>query len=148
MRLSSTLLCLAAISICSPRVAEAQALPEGAEAAASELPVEEVHIRSGIMILAKIYQSLASVQDRDSAQAAVPTLVQLTRELQAWGRGIANLPPLSESTRVAYEARYTSTIRKLNDHLRAQGERLAASDYFGSKDLSTALISLYVSAQQ
>lgn len=113
-----------------------------------QLPAEELHIRAGIVILAKIYQSLAMVQDQATAQAAVPTLVQLTRELQVWGSAVANLPPLSEGAKATYEARYHPPIRKLNDHLRAQGERLAASDYFGCKDLSAALISLYVSVQQ
>ena len=112
------------------------------------LSPEELHIRSGIVILAKLYQSMARVQDHDTAQECVPVLVRLTGELQAWGQGVAMLPPLDDAAKSAYESRYLPVIRKLNDHLRTQGERLAASDYFGSQDLATALMSLYMSTQQ
>lgn len=115
---------------------------------ADRLPQEEQYIRAGIVLLGGLYNTLAQVQDHDSAQAAVATIVRLTRELQTWAQGVAALPPLSEETKTMYEVRYLPMIRQLNDHLRVQGERLAASDYYGSQDLSTALISLYCTTQQ
>lgn len=115
---------------------------------AAPLPSEEVLLRSGIIILNNIYRTLVAVHDHQTAQAAVPVLVRLTHELQAWARSMATLPPLSEENKAKYEARYLPIIRQINEHLRVQGERLAASEYFGSQDLSTALMSLYISAQQ
>lgn len=112
------------------------------------LPQEELHIRAGVVLLGMLYNTLARVQDHESAQAAVPVIVRLTHDLQTWGQGVSTLPQLDEETRSMYENRYLPAIRRLNDHLRVQGERLAASDYFGSQDLSTALISLYASVQQ
>lgn len=122
--------------------------PAAAPSMVADLPVEEQHIRAGAVLLAVLYNTLAAVHDHESAQAAVPTIVRLTREFQAWGQGISALPPLSADAKERYEARYMPTIRRLNDHLRAQGERLAASDYFGTPDLSSALISLYCTTQQ
>lgn len=131
-------------------LAPAQQLVQDAQeqAPTPSLPPEELHIRTGIIILGNLYNALASVSDKDSAQAAVPTVMRLSRELQAWAQGVSALPPLSDEAKLVYEKRYMSAIERLNDHLRAQGERLAASDYFGSQDLSTALISLYISVQQ
>ncbi|MCH5285099.1 MAG: hypothetical protein J1E42_05810 [Akkermansiaceae bacterium] len=122
-------------------------LPTAREAE-ENLPPEELHIRAGIILLAKVYNCLSRVEDHESAQAAVPVLVRLTHELQAWGRGVATLPPLSAEMKVTYEARYMAAIRRLNDNLRVQGERLAVSEYFGSQDLSAALVSLFLSVQQ
>lgn len=114
----------------------------------AELPTEEVHIRTGMMLLSTLYNTLAKVKDRETAQASVPGVVRLTRELHAWGQAMNTLPPLSEPDREMYETRYLPAIRRLNEHLRAQGERLAASEYFGSQDLAVSLISLYVTTQQ
>lgn len=127
-----------------------QVVPElpTAREAEENLPPEELHIRAGIILLAKVYNCLSRVEDHESAQAAVPVLVRLTHELQAWGRGVATLPPLSAEMKVTYEARYMAAIRRLNDNLRVQGERLAVSEYFGSQDLSAALVSLFLSVQQ
>lgn len=113
-----------------------------------EIPAEEMQIRAGVVLLGMLYSALAKVHDHTSAQSAVPTIVRLTRELHTWGQTMNALPPLSESDRGMYEARYLPAIRRLNEHLRAQGERLAASEYFGSQDLSTALVSLYCTTQQ
>lgn len=111
-------------------------------------PKEELHIRSGVMLLASLYDVLAKVQDKASAQAAVPKIVRISRDLHAWGQAVASLPPLSEKEMRVYENRYLPIIRRVNDHLRAQGERLAAWEYYGSQDLEYALISLYTMAQQ
>lgn len=124
-----------------------------AEAAAVEpplpaLPAEELHLRTGIMLLAALQKTLAQVSDRQSAQAAVSEVVRLTRELHNWAQGVAVLPVLSKDEVQVYERRYLPAIQQLNDYLRAQGERLAASDYFGVQDLGLALIALYTMAQQ
>ena len=105
-------------------------------------------MRSGIMLLASLYETLAKVQDRPSAQAAALELVRLSRDLHSWAQGVSALPLLDEKEMRAYERRYLPVIQRVNDHLRVQGERLAASDYFGSQDLAQALISLYSTAQQ
>lgn len=112
------------------------------------LPPEERHIRAGIVLLGTIYNTLARVNDAQSAQMAVPTIVRLTREVQTWAQGVAALPPLDDESRSLYEERYLPIITRINDYLRAQGERLAASGYFGSQDLSTALMSLYNTTRQ
>lgn len=112
------------------------------------VPVEEQYMRSGIMLLASLYEALAKVQDRDGAQAAVPEINRISRDLHTWAQGLSALPPLGEREMRSYERRYLPAIRRVNDHLRAQGERLAASDYFGSQDLATALVSLYAMIQQ
>lgn len=112
------------------------------------LPAAEQHIRSGIVLLHTLCTTLAKVQDHESAQGSVAIIVRITRELQTWAQGLAALPELTDEEKTLYETSYLPIIGQLNEHLRVQGERLAASDYFGSKDLSTALISLYVTAQQ
>lgn len=114
----------------------------------SSMPVEEQHMRSGIMLLAALYETLAKVKDHDSAQAAVPEISRISRDLHSWAQGVSALPPLGEKEMRTYERHYLPTIRRVNDHLRAQGERLAASEYFGSQDLASALITLYSMAQQ
>lgn len=136
----------ATLPLAAQHVSAASSLSAG-EALAPSLPAEEVHIRTGIIILGNLYKAMAQVQDEQSAQAAVPTIVRITRELHAWAQGVSSLPPLSDEMRQMYETRYLPIIRQLNDHLSAQGERLAASEYFGSQDLSTALVSLYCSTQ-
>lgn len=112
------------------------------------MSMQELHMRSGIMLLASLYETLAKVQDRPSAQAAALELVRLSRDLHSWAQGVSALPLLDEKEMRAYERRYLPVIQRVNDHLRVQGERLAASDYFGSQDLAQALISLYSTAQQ
>lgn len=113
-----------------------------------QLSPEEKHLRIGIILLAQLCKTMSEVKDAHSAQSAVPIIVRLSRELHMWGQGLTHLPQRSEDAIRAYEQRYLPVIDKLNSHLRVQGERLAASSYFGSQDLSTALIALYSSVQQ
>lgn len=125
-----------------------QTPPAAEPAAPAALPAEEQHLRAGIMLLAALYESLARVQDAASARAAAPEVTRLAGELHTWAQGVSSLPLLSEKEARTYERRYMPTIRRVNDHLRAQGERLAASDYYGSQELASALVSLYSMAQQ
>lgn len=112
------------------------------------LPAEQQHIRSGILLLANLSETLARVQDFNSAQAAAAEVTRAAHALHSWAQGVSALPPLSEKDVRAYERRFLPIIRRVNDHLRAQGERLAASDYYGSQELAAALIALYSMAQQ
>ncbi len=109
---------------------------------------EEVHIRAGIAILAKLCNTLARVQDARSAQAAVPIIMNLSHELHAWGQQLPSLPQRSQDVVSAYEHRYLPVIEKINGYLRVQGERLSASNYYGTQDLPAALMTLYSSVQQ
>ncbi len=107
------------------------------------LPPEEKHIRTGIILLAKLYKTLTGVEDGTSAQAAVPIIVELTREMQEWGQMVPTLPLRDQEVIDAYELKYMPVIRKINDYLRVQGERLAAANYYESRDLLDALLALY-----
>lgn len=109
--------------------AEAAALPEG-----------EIRLRNGIIILGKICQTMAEVNNQSSAEAAVPKLLALNEELRQWTQSFTNLPPLSESEVLAYEDRYLPTIRKINHIIDAQAGRLAAAEYYGSLNLPAALV--------
>lgn len=148
MRTLVTCICVA-MAMGSMATAQQSNAPVGeAPAPETDLPKEEQHLRKGVMLLAALYDTLMKVQDQSSAQAAVPKIVRLTRELHAWGQGVTALPQLSEKEARTYESRYLPLINRVNEHLRAQGERLAAWEYYGSQDLEYALISLYTMAQQ
>ncbi len=127
--------------------AEEAASPAPRQESAPLLP-EEAHIRAGIVMLGKLYNVLAQVEDTASAQAAVPAIVGLAREMRSWGQAVAGLPLRGPEIIRVYEHRYLPIIEKLNGYLRAQGERLAASNYYDTQDLATALLALYSTAQQ
>ena len=151
MRISQSVIILPALCAVAGAQAPVAVLPtdESVQASQSdELSPEELHIRTGITILYNLYECLSGVQDEVGAQAAVPVLVRITNELQVWGQKVVALPPLSEDDRERLVNTYIRRIRRLNDHLRAQGERLAAAGYYNSRDLATALASLYATLQQ
>lgn len=126
-----------------------ESLPEAtAESGTNRLLPEEAHIRAGIVILGKLCNTLARVSDKASAQAAVPIIVGLSRDLRAWAQLLPSLPLRGQETISVYEHRYMPIIGKLNAYLRVQGERLAASNYYDAQDLATALLTLYTTAQQ
>ncbi len=129
-------------------VARGEASPVVQRDMSAPLPPEEAHIRAGIIILGKLSNTLARVSDADSAQAAVPIIVELSRELRSWAQAVPSLPLRGPEITSAYEHRYLPVIEKLNGYLRAQGERLAASNYYDTQDLATALLTLYTMAQQ
>lgn len=118
-----------------------------AAAPAPELSPGESRIRAGIMLLVKLHDSMARVQDHDTAEAAVPTIMQLSRELQTWGQGFAALPPLDEDTQSSYEKRYLPIINKINESIQIQADRIAAAEFYGSKNLPAALVKLVNSVQ-
>lgn len=142
--------CIAAAAgtLLASAVAQQATTPSPAGEEEATLPPEERHIRTGIILLAKLYKTLAGVEDSTGAQAAVPIVVELTRELQEWGQMVPTLPLRSQEVMDAYELKYMPVIRKINDYLRVQGERLAAAKYYESRDLLDALLALYSSVQQ
>lgn len=102
----------------------------------------EARIRAGIVMLSMLHDAMAKVKDHASAEAAVPSIMRLSNELQAWGRGFNNMPPLDASTQSDYEKKYIPVIQAINDRIKAQGERLAAAEFYGSQDLPAALVRL------
>lgn len=136
---------LAAWGQASPPGQSDQSVAEAAEPA--RLPLGEERIRVGVILLNRLHEAMARVKDRESAEAAVPAVMRVSRELQAWGQSFASLPPLDDATRHEYEKRYLPVIQKLNEQIKAQGERLAAAEYYGSQDLPAALARLAYSVQ-
>lgn len=110
------------------------------EVHAPVLPEGELRIRSGIVILGKICQYMAEVNNHDTAEAAVPRLMALLEEMQTWSQSFASLPPLSETEICVYEERYLPTITKINTIIEAQASRIAAAEYYGSRNLPAVLV--------
>lgn len=142
----------AAVAGVLPLIAGAQQITLPAEQQVGEqddkLPPEEKHIRTGIILLAKLYKVMEGVRDETEAKIAVPVIVEIMRALREWGQMVPTLPLRSPEEMSVYENRYLPIIRKLNDHLRVQGERLAAANYYESQDLLDALLLLYSTLQQ
>ncbi len=112
-----------------------------------ELSVGETRIRAGIVLLGALHDTMARVQDKESAEAAVTVIMRLTRELPAWGQGFAALPPLDEETQSTLEKRYLPIINQLNERIQIQADRIAAAEFYGSENLPAALIKLVNSVQ-
>lgn len=106
---------------------------------AQNLPEGERRLRRGIILLGSLCQCMAGVRDYNSAEAAVPQVMRLCEELQQWSQSFSNLPPLSEVEVQVYEDRYLPTIRKINQVIEAQADRLGAAEYYGSRNLPAAL---------
>lgn len=124
----------------APASAEVVDSTTRSEAPQPVLPEGEQRIRSGIIILGKICQYMAEVKDHDTAEAAVPRLMALLEEMQVWAQSFNNLPPLSEVELLAYEERYLPTIHKINSILESQAARIAAAEYYGSRNLPAVLV--------
>lgn len=120
----------------APAPAQEPALPEG-----------EQRLRSGIIMLGQICQCMAEIKDHDTAEAAVPRLMTLCEDMRRWSQSFSNLPPLSEPDVIAYEERYLGTIRKINNIIEAQAGRLAAAEYYGSRNLPAVLVRLALIGQ-
>ena len=132
-------------------IAFAIILPQGAEGAVvsdseskqpklNKLPEGQQRLSNGFILLQQLYKIMAEVTDHDSAEAAVPKLMQLQEQLRAWSQSFSNLPPLSEPEVAAYEEQFMPTIRKINAALEAQGSRIAAAEYYGSRNLPAVLV--------
>ncbi len=114
--------------------------PGEAQPPHGSLPESEARIRSGIILLGNLCQNMAAINDYNSAEAAVPGLMRLCEELKVWVQSFNSLAPLSELEAQVYEERYLPTIRKINNIIEAQAERLGAAEYYGSKNLPAALV--------
>ncbi len=122
-------------------VEEVSPLPAAqADAAAPQLPEGEKRLRQGIVILGKICQHMADINNESTAEAAVAPLMRLCEELRQWTHCFKNLPPLSEPEVILYEDRYLPIIRKINKLMQDQADRLAAAEYYGSRNLAAALV--------
>lgn len=107
----------------------------------------EARIRAGIVLLGVLHDTLARIQNTESAEAAVPDIMKIARELQSWGQGFASLPPLDETTQSEYEKKYLPIINRINESIRIQAERVAAAEFYSSENLPAALIRLVNSVQ-
>lgn len=125
-------------------VAERTDEPSAGAAAAQALPLPEQRVREGLILLATLHDTLAGIQDQATADAAVAPLMRLQQQLQDWAQSFTTLPPLSEQEQQAYEERYLPIIKKLNARIRTQGDRLAAAEYYGSRDLPAALMHIAI----
>lgn len=115
-----------------------------APTAPAALPLPEQRVREGLVLLSTLHDTMARIQDNDSAEAAVAPLMRLHRALQEWTQTFTTLPPLTEQEQQAYEERYLPLFKKLNNRIRTQGERIAAAEYYGSRDLPAALMHIAI----
>ena len=106
------------------------------------LPIAEVRIIEGIRLQAHLHDTLATVKDKETAEAAAVSIRRLTLKMQKWAQGFAPLPPLDEDTKAQYESKYLPAIRTLNARIKAQGERIASAEYYGSLTLPSELLKL------
>ncbi len=113
---------------------------ESVRNAIAQLPEGQQRLINGILLLQKLHQHMAEVTDNATAEAAVPKLMRLNDELKLWAQSFANLPPLSEPEVATYEERFLPAIRKINQAIEAQGQRIAAAEYYGSRNLPAALV--------
>ena len=138
-------LALAASAAAEPAPAPAQ--PAQQEEARAISPAEN-HIRAGIVITAKVLDVLSKIQDRDTAEAAVAPLMRLGEELTLWAKATATLPQLSDLERMEMEDRYMPVIKRVNDRIKSQGERIATAEFYGSRNLPAALVHIVQSTAQ
>ena len=120
-------------------VQDASTVAEEPDAALS--PAEQ-RIIEGLRLQALLHDTLGSVKDKDSADAAAAIIRRLTDEMQQWAQGFAALPPLDEDTRNHYEEKYLPAIRLMNARIKTQGERIASAEYYNSQTLPTELLKL------
>lgn len=132
----------------SPVIAEST--PQASATGATEAQVSPVeqHLNKGIALLLKLEQVMASVDSPESAQKAVQPIGLITAELSKWPQGFLTLPPPDEEQRIEYEDRYLPVIRRINEQIKLQGERLASAQYYGSRPLAAALVRLVLTLQQ
>ena len=138
---------LALVAATAAEPAPAPAQPAQQEEARAISPAEN-HIRAGIVITAKVLDVLSKIQDRDTAEAAVAPLMRLGEELTLWAKAAATLPQLSDLERMEMEDRYMPVIKRVNDRIKSQGERIAAAEFYGSRNLPAALVHIVQATAQ
>lgn len=125
----------------------ADAVAPAPQANESNLHPGEARIRAGIILQGYLHDTLAKVRDQESAEAATGPIMRFSRELQEWAQGFAALPPLDDETKGLFEEKYLPIIRQMNDRIKAQGERIAAAEFYGSQNLPAALVRLVQAMQ-
>lgn len=130
-----------------PVSAQTAAFPPVAVPEEANIPLQEQRIRMGIITLGKLNQTLSGISDKDSAEAAVASVLRAGEELRIWAQTFTTLPPLSEEEQSLYEERYLPIVRRLNRQIKRQGERLASAEYYGSMNLAGALVRIVHSNQ-
>lgn len=140
-------LALCAVAAVEPAPAPAQPAQASQEEPRAVSPAEN-HIRAGIVITAKVLDVLSKIQDRDTAEAAVAPLMRLGEELTLWAKATATLPQLSDLERMEMEDRYMPVIKRVNDRIKSQSERIAAAEFYGSRNLPAALVHIVQSTAQ
>lgn len=140
-------LALAAATAAEPAPAQPPAQPAQQVEARAISPAES-HIRAGIVITAKVLDVLSKIQDRDTAEAAVAPLMRLGEELTLWAKATATLPQLSDLERMELEDRYMPVVKRVNDRIKSQGERIAAAEFYGSRNLPAALVHIVQATAQ
>lgn len=140
-------LALCAVAAAEPAPAPAQPAQASQEEPRAVSPAEN-HIRAGIVITAKVLDVLSKIQDRDTAEAAVAPLMRLGEELTLWAKATATLPQLSDLERMEMEDRYMPVIKRVNDRIKSQSERIAAAEFYGSRNLPAALVHIVQSTAQ
>lgn len=108
----------------------------------SDLSPGEQRIRVGLLLLNSLYETMAGIKDKDTADAAVAPVMRIAAELNTWAQSFTALPPMNETEQAICEDAYLPIIRKLNTAIKTQGERLAAAEYYGSRHLPAALVKL------
>lgn len=126
--------------ICSVQAQVVAESEDSVQDAIAQLPKGQQRLINGILLLQKLYQCMAEVTNNETAEAAVPKLMRLHEELRLWSQSFANLPPLSEPEVAAYEERFLPAIRRINQAIEAQAGRIAAAEYYGSRNLPAALV--------
>ncbi len=121
--------------------------PGDAQQQPSQLSEAEQRIRVGIVMLSRLHDLLSKIKDEPTAEAAVAPVMRASAEFQAWAQGFSSLPPLDADTQRTYEKRYLSIIDELNTRIKIQGERIASAEFYGSRNLPSALVRLITSMQ-
>lgn len=132
----------------SPVIAESTPQASASGDTEAQLSPVEQHLAKGIALLLKLEQVMASVDSPESAQKAVQPIGLITAELSKWPQGFLTLPPPDEEQRLEYEDRYLPVIRRINEQIKLQGERLASAQYYGSQQLAASLVRLVLTLQQ
>ena len=132
------LLCGPAAAQSTPATGAAQPAP--AAPAQEQLSQADIHVRTGITLLAQLHDVLAKIQDKDTAEEAVPPLMRLEEALTRWSKSTAAMPPLSDLERMEMEDKYLPVIKRLNARIKSQAERVAAAEFYGSRNLPAALV--------
>ncbi len=107
-------------------------------------------IREGISLQTEVLETLRSIKDRESADAASEKLSRLAADLNRWGKTMDNrAQELGEEEEIVneYEVNFLPTIRNISAEIRREGERLMTYGYFDSEKLKKALRELVIQTQ-